>query len=573
MCVDTSNSPVAELYWIDIAESGKIFNQDTEPFTETAREAEEKFGIRPREVMTAEEGRAGTASVHLGVVATCGLQEVVVPFLHPGVPVEYELTRSIRTAARDSRLRVGILRTDADLTGGFDFRSMQSRPESPIVGELKKQYEVVTVDPGADYPEDLNVLLAAMPSSLTQPEMDRLRAWIEKGGPTLLFDDPLPMEDPSLAPGEPKRPSGGGGPYGGPPPGRKGDFGALLTRAGISWSPGEVVWDSWNPHPAFASLPPEVLFVGAEGPAREPFSPADPITSGLQEVVLLFPGRLRPASATGGPAFTPLLRTTGDSGVVPAGEVLQRSFFGFAGLNPRRRHLRSPADSVLAARVKGDLPATGGAAAGKVDLVMVADLDMVSRQFFDLRAEGMEGLEFDNVTFVLNAVDVLAGDESFVALRKRRRLHRTLTAVEALTRVHTERQAERTREAGEEAERRLKEAQGALDRRVEALRARTDLDERTRDIMVATAERTENRKLEVARARIEDERDRAVALSRAESETAIRAVQHRIRILAVALPPIPALLLGLWMLRRRLRVERKGDPASRRTPGEGEGAP
>ncbi len=544
--------------------------QDTERYTEAAREAEDKFGIRPREVISVRHGRGSTASVYLGLVATCGLQEVVVPFLHPGISVEYELTRSLRTASQVQRLRVGILRTDAELTGGFDFQRMQSNAEWPIVTELKKQYEVTAVDPDTDYPPDLHVLVAAMASSLTQPQMDRLRAWAGEGRPVLLFEDPLPLENPALAPKEPKPKPGGNNPFGGgAPPAPKGDARALLDGFGVAWPVDDVVWDSFNPHPQFAQLPPEVVFVSAESPARPAMHPTDTITSGLQEVVLIFAGRLMPSASAGSVEFTPLLRTTTASGVLASSDIIQRSFFGFGGLNPRRAHRVSPDDYVVAARVRGDLPSEGaGAPARKVNAVVVADLDMVSRQFFDLRAQGVEGLEFDNVTFVLNAVDVLAGDESFVALRKRRRRLRTLSAVEDLTRVHTDRQLERSRDAEAEAKRRLDEAQAALDGKVDALRKRTDLDDRTRDIMVATLEQTENRKFEVTSKRIEDERDRAVEASRAESATAIRGVQHRIKVLAVMLPPIPALLLGLWILRRRILRERRADPASRRM-GEG----
>ena len=51
------------------------------------------------------------------------------------------------------------------------------------------------------------------------------------------------------------------------------------------------------------------------------------------------------------------------------------------------------------------------------------------------------------------------GDESFIALRKRRRRHRTLEAVESRTRVYEERRLDETRQAEATAAQRLQEAQ------------------------------------------------------------------------------------------------------------------
>ena len=47
-------------------------------------------------------------------------------------------------------------------------------------------------------------------------------------------------------------------------------------------------------------------------------------------------------------------------------------------------------------------------------------------------------------------------------------------------------------------------------------------------------------------------------------ETAVNGIQNRIRLLAVLLPPIPALLLGLFVLFQRLGRELKSTPAVRR---------
>ena len=45
----------------------------------------------------------------------------------------------------------------------------------------------------------------AQVSSLTQPQMGNLSAFIKGGGAALLFDDPFPAFNPRLAPGEPKQ--------------------------------------------------------------------------------------------------------------------------------------------------------------------------------------------------------------------------------------------------------------------------------------------------------------------------------------------------------------------------------
>src|SRR5690606_783919 len=62
-----------------------------------------------------------------------------------------------------------------------------------IVSELKQQYTVKDVSPDAPIDENAyDVLLAVMPSSLTQPQMKNLVDYVKKGKPTLIFDDPYP---------------------------------------------------------------------------------------------------------------------------------------------------------------------------------------------------------------------------------------------------------------------------------------------------------------------------------------------------------------------------------------------
>ncbi len=136
-----------------------------------------------------------SSEVFLGVAFTSGVEEVVIPFFDRGLPVEYELTRSIRVVSKSGRKKVGILTTDAKLMGGMDMRSFSQTPEWSIVTELKKQYDVSSVSPDTPISSDLNVLLVAQPSSLTQKQIDNLTDYIKKGGGALLFLDPFPADE------------------------------------------------------------------------------------------------------------------------------------------------------------------------------------------------------------------------------------------------------------------------------------------------------------------------------------------------------------------------------------------
>jgi ABC-2 type transport system permease protein len=286
-------------------------------------------------------------------------------------------------------------------------------------------------------------------------------------------------------------------------------------------------------------LPKEFVFVTGG------FNQKEPVTAGLQEAVLLYPGTLRPLAA-GGVRFSPLLLTSGDSGQVRWEELVQRSLFGVA-INQNVRREPGNEKRVLAARLTGP-----------VNAIVIADSDLMGEQFFELRKRGVENLNFDNVTFLLNAVDQLAGDASFIELRKRRPRHRTLEAVEARTRIYEAQRLKDTQAAEALAEQRLREAQARLDRAVREIRQRADLDESARQIMIANVESVENRRLQVARANIEDDKQRQIEASRAAMESSVRGIQNTIKLLAVLLPPAPALLMFLLISARRLRRERIG---------------
>ena len=73
--------------------------------------------------------------------------------------------------------------------------------------------------------------------------------------------------------------------------------------------------------------------------------------------------------------------------------------------------------------------------------------------------------------------------------------------------------------------------------------------------MIANQQKIENRRLAVARKNIEDEKQRLIDRSKASMEAGIRRIENSIKLAAVALSPVPAFLLFLFVSARRLRRE------------------
>jgi ABC-2 type transport system permease protein len=537
---------------------------DVQPFSSEARDAREKYGISPRELMAQESARSSSFQVYLGVAFACGARQEVIPFLEKGLPVEYELTRSIRVVANAQRKRIGVLNTDVNLFGGFDYQNMSQTPPWSVVQEIHKQYDVVRVSADAPITDSLDALLAVMPSTLTQPQLNNLKSYVLAGHPTLLADDPLPLINVGLSP---VLPSGG---QMNPmqqnrePEKQKGDVVSFFKDLGINWNPLQVAWDTYNPHREIIQTPPEVIFVVQSSNGPEAFNQQNEITSGLQEMVMMYPGYMYKAVDSKFD-FQPLLRTSHVSGNLRWDQLIQRGFFGpVINRNPQR--VPSEESYIMAAQLTGDAPTGIDAARSdrKFDCVVVADVDFISEQFFQIRAQGIENLNFDNVTFFLNAIDLLAGDHSFVELRKKRVIYRTLESVEHQTREYVEKRLMGEKLAEAEAQKALAEAQGRLDQKVAEVRNRTDLDAQAKQIMAQNLQEVESRRLQVAKANIEDRKQAAIQASKENMESSVRTIQSRIRTLAVLIPPLPVFAAGVLIFIRRRKREREGAIAARR---------
>jgi ABC-2 type transport system permease protein len=546
---------------------------EPEPFSPEAQEAVDNYGITPQPVSSREAGRVQEMQLFLGVAFVSGPHEEVIPFLDRGLSPEYEVVRALRTVTQEKKKVVGVLRTDATIMGNFDLQARRQQPAWRVIAELRKQYEVRSLNPGAEIPADVDVLLVPQLSSMTTPQLEFVKKYVEAGRPALLTVDPMPLFDMSLSPSEPMKPPPGmqQNMFGPPPEGEpKGDYVGFLQKIGVQWDPQKIVFDTDNPHPNFAGTPPHVVFVGKRPDGTDPFAVEDPVAAGLNEVVVLFGGELK-AAAGHEAEFVPLLRTGTRGGFNKFDEMTERHMlFGLQGpVLPRARTMVAESQ-VLAARISAGETSGEGGSKGK-NVVVIADLDLFGDQFFvlnerggDIDGDGVDDIRFDNVTFLMNAIDTLSGDGGLVALRGRKSMYRRLTTVDALTKEASDKRNSEIEAANAKAEADIKAAQEALDAAVKKINEDASLDETTKAVLLKSAEEAENRRLNAKREQIQRDKVRAIERTQSEHMQAVRQVEDRIRVVAALAPPIPAILLGGFIFLRKRRREHDAIPSSRK---------
>ncbi len=567
----------------------------TEPKTEAAALASQQFGIQPVTVLSRVRGTYREEEIFMGCAFTSGLEKVVVPFFDKGTPVEYELIRSVCTAAQQKRKRLGVLATDADLFGGFDMMGGQQRPRQPILDELEKQYDVVQVDASAPLTESYDVLLAVQPSSLGPEQMAHFVAAVQAGQPVAIFEDPLPVLMTSV-PGtsQPRRSPGGPmamfQPQGGQP---KGDIGPLWQTLGVRLAAGSgrpamgqmgsspyVVWQDYNPHPKL-ELPSEFVFInadqggdataaqaGAGGAAGPSFNQQQPITSGLQEVLFPFPGAVAKDEAAD-VIWTPLAQTSTRSGTIEVEQVM-----GNRGDMRQLRIFEKPGKQAMVIAVSVERKAAAPEAK-PIRAVVVADIDLLDGRIFGLRNRPDEvfGLDFDNVTFALNILDSLSGDTRFLDIRKRKPKHRTLERIED-TVASAREQADQERqkfieqfdaaESGANAE--MQKEVGVFEKKIKDMESAGDADPQAAMQAVqqlASRQRLAQRRLDTKIEQLKRTRDSDVEAVERQLGAKVRSEQDRQKWLAVLLPPIPPLVVAFFVYFRRRSLEREGVAKSR----------
>jgi ABC-2 type transport system permease protein len=565
-------------------------HDDLQPFSKELQIAEERFGIKPRKLQSRSRGVFKTESVIMGAAFTCGMEKVVVPFFEYGVPVEYELIRSINTVQKASRPRLGVVRTDAFILGDQipTPQGIRQIPRELFLVELEKQYDIDVVNPLAPIVRDrYAALIVVQPSSLSPVGMTNLIDAVNAGIPTAIFEDPFPVEMAGRIQATGEQRVSLTQQVGVP---AKGDIRDLWDALGIN-APGalsgpggfqpDVVWQIFNPYPGLSELAlPFQIFVSANAPESvEPLNRSSPITRGLTEVFFPFPGCIGPKARNQSTTVVPLATTSKVSGTMTAtklSRLLQES------ADPRIRikdHVEKELDRPdsfeywIAAHIKAT-DAKDGEEQSKINAIYVADVDFLATPFLQQRAnprdatEDVSAYRFENVTFLLNIIDELTGDDAYMAIRGHTPRHFTLRRIEAeieLARSNEVKQRnefmQQYEDALGQASDKIAEAQREIEKKLADLKKRDEVDigrQRDLEFVRDTQQVVARERLAKEEKKLAQKRDEAITAIRRDADLQVLAIQNQFKIFAAVLPPIPPLIVGLLVfIRRRLR-EREG---------------
>ncbi|MDA8563722.1 Gldg family protein [Mariniblastus sp.] len=454
-----------------------------------------------------------------------------------------------------------------------------------------------------------NVMIVADPSSLDQAGMSALFAYLKAGNKAVVLADPLPFfwtyQNPTglgvlNAPRLPRIPAQSqyadiltSSPN---PKASAGTAAALLELLGIEWDNGRTVWGISDPHPGFKGEWPGYLgnsWPEYYGPYEKAFvyvrdhggsiafNPDSNISNGLNELLMFYPGTVK-SKAGSELTFTPLATLGSESGTTdwefltktPTQQV--RMFDPRTGqmsvdeeparsqitggdlvvIDPQpRKSIKDEDEHVVAARITGE-------GDNGIDVVFITDSDFVS----DLTEQQEEGLDqrLDNLAFLQNAIEVLAGNEDFVRLRNRRTKPRTLVKLESIIEKYKAARTVQQQEAETGIRDELEAEQEKLTKATEKIEDNESLSFFQKMQRTSQEASDAQRRFDLRKKKLDRELTQQIAKLETEEQNKISRLENSVRYASIFAAPLPALLLGIFVLAKRRKNEQKNIAPERR---------
>jgi ABC-2 type transport system permease protein len=207
-------------------------------------------------------------------------------------------------------------------------------------------------------------------------------------------------------------------------------------------------------------------------------------------------------------------------------------------------------------------------------VIYIADVDLAHDQFFEFYRNADNRFSQDelrflqdlrNVQFLSNAVDALAGDESFLRLRSRRAQRRPLERLDQVL-AGTQKELRDVESAAQkDADAKIARLRDDIQQRLNHIRDRKDLDDQAREQLVAQVERSANRQLDKDIQDVNHEADLKTRKAQIEQQRQFEHVlNYGVRAKALGFPAVVLAALAMTVFAVRLRGERLDIPESRR---------
>ncbi len=491
--------------------------------------------------------RAGEQG-YFGLVGTNSVDQIeVIDVLAPTreAYLEYDLTRLVLRLSKPVEPRVGVI----DGLGLFGSTILGRQP-SATIERLGDDFALVQIARDATaMPDGLDALVIIHPHSLTETALYAIDQYVIRGGPVLVFLDPLSESSPRDPTNvtRPQFPSS----Y----------LETLVASWGAVMVPERVVGDitmalevrAQAGNQVVVSDYPPWLIVRAEH-----LNADDIVTAQLSLMRISSAGALRPVDGAG-TIFTPLIQTTTESMLYEQATILRR----FDPTILVNTFVSSGTRQVVAVRLAGPVttafpdgpppqpqpeagqpapaapPALITQSEGPISVIVVADADMLAD---NLNVNARRTPTTQNADFLVNAVDALVGGGELISLRSRGLSYRPFVRLDDL-----ERAAEGRYRATEQ------QLQAELDE-TEARLAELRSQAATADMPIGALTRQQQEAVDAFNQRIVEVRQELREV-RAALREEIEAMGSRLQLINVLAAPLLVALIGIGLaLWRRARL-------------------
>ena len=326
-----------------------------------------------------------------------------------------------------------------------------------------------------------------------------------------------------------------------------------------------VVRDPFNPIPKIIRDEDELWGFPSEFVYGMKTQINHPSNKSLQDILFTFAGAIYDSEKGNQRSFTPLLTTFGheDSGTTSLDNLMTPSnpfMRARPNVNPDRTRYPNADKHILAAAITQKI--NNGNSVNNLNAIVVADVDFLADNFYDFRRSvpAQFPLEVDNVVFALNIMDHLTGETDILDVRSKRRVQRNLVKMEEILSAAQQESAKKIKEARDARRSVENEANGKMQAALQTLLSNPTAD----NIQKLNAEQAKwGAVLQRVTEKAERDLRKEITKNDRERDAKIEESQEQVKFLAVFLPPIPLLLIAVFIFIKKRKAELEGAAASR----------